>query len=80
MSQFDTLDDMIKRRLADGALYLVNLNARDVRQESERLEALTGREAFRVLDARLQALRKKGAICFSSRVGWSIAASSPNAN
>jgi DNA-binding IscR family transcriptional regulator len=65
MSQYKTLDDAILKRLEVGGLMpLIHLNAREVRAESERLANAMGREAFRVLDGRLSALRKAGAITF----------------
>lgn len=37
-----------------------------VSQEADRLAMLTGREAFRIIDGRLQALKKRGEINYCS--------------
>lgn len=70
MSQYDKLDEMIIDRLRTGeVLDLSSLDCGAVAIECIRLAALTGREAFRVMDGRLQALRKKKQIRFVSIVG-----------
>ena len=44
-----------------------------VNQEADRLEMLTGREAFRIIDGRLQALKKRGEINYCSIIrAWLI--------
>ncbi len=66
MSQYKILDDQIVSYIKeDGGCDCARLQAKcnvllDVLAEA------TGREAFRVLDARLQALRKKGVIKFGA--------------
>jgi len=40
--------------------------------ESKRLANLTSRQSFRIVDGRLQALRKKRIISFNSKEGWII--------
>lgn len=77
MSQYDKLDsrilDVISLRQGSP------LYNRDVNAEAERLAALTGREAFRVIDGRLQALRKAGKIRHLTKAesngsaGWKLA-------
>lgn len=47
-------------------------SASDVCDEANRIAELTGRESFRVIDGRLQALRKKGLICSLSGKWFSI--------
>ena len=52
------------------------LYARDVVRESERLERRVGRLPFRIIDGRLQALRKRGVIEYRTKkatggeAGW----------
>ncbi len=41
-----------------------------VNAEASRLEELTNRKSFRIIDGRLQALRKQGKIKFDSKLGW----------
>lgn len=76
MSQYEKLDEMIIDRLCTGEIVeLVRLGGGARAIECERIAALTGREAFRVMDGRLQALRKKKQIQFVSIAGlrgWSL--------
>ena len=70
MNQYENLDNLILQRLKeDGEMMLLFLNSGDVREESERIANETGREPFRILDGRLQKLRKENKIKFS-RKGW----------
>ena len=53
------------------------LYEKDVATEAKRISDLTGRESFRVIDGRLQALRKDGLVAYSSKSraiagGWSL--------
>lgn len=43
-----------------------------VYEEAERIAEATGRESFRVLDGRIQHLRKNGRICWKPGTGWRI--------
>lgn len=78
MSQYENLDKLILQRLSgEVGLPLIFLNAQEVKCESERLAEASGRDAFRVLDGRLQALRKRGAITFNSKTGWVVTTKTP---
>jgi hypothetical protein len=81
MSQYDDLDRLIlvaiERRKSP-------LYERDCYAESRRLAQATGRETFRIIDGRIQALRSAGRIRFYSKrehpdglVGWQITADEP---
>lgn len=76
MSQYAELDRLVLIRLADvGAgtrLPLSPLDTREIRAEAVRLANATGRKSFRVLDGRLQALRKSGQVRFDSKAGWCL--------
>jgi hypothetical protein len=78
VSQYAALDEAIITRLSKerDPLKLTQLNTGHVRHEAERLAEATGREAFRVLDGRLQALRQAKRIRFSTfwvgNSGWVI--------
>ena len=65
MNQYTEIDrriiDCIRSRQGVHPLY-----DKHVRQEVDRLAKLTGREDFRIIDGRLQALRKRGEISYSS--------------
>lgn len=79
MSQYETMDKVILQTLEGSTgMPLLFLNAHAVREESDRLAGVTGREAFRILDGRLQSLRKRGEISFSSKKGWALATKTPN--
>lgn len=75
MSQYQELDARI---LAAIIAKRNPLYANTVSEEASRLAALTGREDFRVVDGRLQALRKAGTIRHLTKVegggtaGWQV--------
>ena len=70
MSQYDRLDGLILDRLeSDGTSY-GDLFSGPLWEECCRLEAATGRYSSRILDGRLQALRKYGFIFYSSKRWW----------
>ena len=83
MSQYDRLEaliiESIRTNEPGGPLYGVNVVA-----EADKLEKATGRDGFRIIDTRIQALRKAGKIrhatkaeaqCSNGRLrpGWNIA-------
>ena len=71
MSQFQRLDDLIVARIAHKGIQFTPLfSANDVREESQRLGVALDREPFRVLDGRLQALKRKGMIAYGAKTGW----------
>ena len=77
MSKYQSLDDAILARVKNRwplapmthALIMATSQVRDL---AEAAVAGTSRPAFRVVDARLQALRKKGLIEYSTELGWSL--------
>jgi len=75
MSQYDELDARI---LAAIELRKNPLYASHVSEEAKRLAQATGREDYRVVDGRLQALRRKGRIEHLSKTeghgkaGWQL--------
>ena len=78
MSKHQSLDDAILARVKDRrplpmtlALLMATSQVRDL---AEAAVAGTSRPAFRAVDARLQALRKKGLIEYSTALGWRLAA------
>lgn len=66
MSTYQQLDELIVEAIRQrrNPLY-----ASSVCGESCRLAALTGREEFRVIDGRLQALKRAGKIKFARKAG-----------
>lgn len=76
MGQYDELD----RRIIDAiAKRKSPLYDKRINEEAARLAAGTGRDDFRVIDGRLQALRKKGKIRHMTKAesngqgGWHVA-------
>lgn len=71
MSQYDELDALIVAAIDEGAKQFFWIHTGSVRAECDRIAKNTGRESFRICDARMQALRRKGRIAFSHQLGWS---------
>jgi hypothetical protein len=74
MSQYAELDRLILKRIGcddeKGVEFYV-LDNYEITVKSQRLALLTGRKRYQILNGRLQALRKRGAIVFDSkRGGW----------
>ena len=78
MSHYDNLDALIVKAIQSSARPLYD---RDVNTEARLLADLMGRDAFRVIDGRLSALKKAGRIVWQSRNeaaakgkrgGWSV--------
>lgn len=76
MSQYAELDRLVLARIgATHGAVLTYIFAREVRAETERIAIATGREGFRILDGRIQALRKAGKIVFKGE--WRLAEDAP---
>ncbi|MBU9293054.1 hypothetical protein KTD18_16015 [Burkholderia multivorans] len=76
MSKYETLDAMLLSVLADGPSQFIDLQNGALWAECRRLESVTGSDDFRILDRRLQALRRAGKIRFSGAKrgeGWQLA-------
>lgn len=71
MTKYEVLDKAIMTKMGGHAQAFSAIMVRDVREECERIakEDATKVEPFRILDRRLQALRKAGKIRFISK-GW----------
>lgn len=78
MSQYATLDTAIVTRLSEVPHINTDFTGLHfspaIKQEVARIAAATRRDEFRVLDGRLQALRKKGTIAYSTTRGWQLTA------
>jgi hypothetical protein len=74
-SQYDKLDFLIVELIKQGRSTFAQIDAQDVKAESQRLELEFPRKpAFRHIDSRLQALRKKGLIEHRKGRGWVLKA------
>ena len=67
MTQYSEIDRCIIECIRSGQ-GIHPLYDKRVNQEADRLAMRTGREDFRIIDGRLQALRKQGAIKYCSIV------------
>ena len=74
MSQYDDLDRAITDQLGPdcAGMQLMVLFSSTVRTECDRIASKTGRDVFRILDGRLQALRKRRVIEYSRPAGWRL--------
>lgn len=70
--RYDELDAAIIARITAGSRSLPQIDSGDVRRMCADIARATGRESFRVLDGRLQALRKAGQIVYK-RGSWMLA-------
>lgn len=70
MSKYAVLDDLIVERLQVKPATFAELLSGDIRKECDTL-VMAG-YAFRVLDRRLQALRKKRVVYFDRATGWNM--------
>jgi hypothetical protein len=64
MSQYDELDQRIVAAVSGRRAPLYD---HQVREAAERIAAGAGRDAFRVIDGRLKALRKKGTLRYLTK-------------
>lgn len=76
-TQYDAIDALIIAAVRKR--YVTPLYDNDVRAEADRLKSETGRDAMRIIDGRLQALRRRGVIAFHAQAtapkglaGWSV--------
>jgi len=80
MTQYAALDAALKARIAADAGRAVSFAAiftGEVRCEAQRLAEATGRMDRRIVDGRLQALRRAGKLVFTKDMpaGWRLSAS-----
>lgn len=79
MTDFDAIDTAILNRISKGDKPTFNSIWTAVRELADALAPEPkpgrgrGREGWRVVDRRLQALRKKGRLHYSRQTGWEVA-------
>lgn len=74
MTDFSTLDSIILSALRGSLGHTFSsLSSGAVAAETRRIAATNGTDDFRVLDRRLQALRKVGKIAYNAKTGWKLA-------
>jgi hypothetical protein len=72
MTDYSKMDNLILESIAYGAKTFSTIDNGDVYREAQRLQDETGGPAFRIIDRRLQALRKKGLIQYTTKEKWSL--------
>ena len=77
MNQFEKLDYLIVEAIKSGASKFEAINSNTVKDEAGRLyledrkvRGPSAKPLFRIIDSRLQALRKRGVIEHSRGCGW----------
>lgn len=71
MSQYDKLDDLIVQSIKAGSnSFIIIFNRKRVLDEAHRISRATGRDTDRIIDGRLQSLRKRGLIVHVKVWGW----------
>ncbi|WP_394551536.1 hypothetical protein C1N58_12515 [Pantoea sp. SGAir0180] len=71
-ADYTYLDMLIQESVASGNNTFAKIDSGDVHNQSKLLEQEIKSEAFRIIDRRLQALRKKGLIKHSKAEKWTI--------
>lgn len=73
MSQYDKLDSLIFQSIKAGSnSFILIFNRKRVIDEVKRISSATGRDTDRIVDGRLQALRKRGVIVHVTGWGWRV--------
>ncbi len=73
MTDYSKLDSMIIEKIKNGSRTFSQIDGGGVYDEAQRLHELSGRKAFRIIDDRLQSLRKKGLIQYTTKEKWQVA-------
>ena len=73
MSQYDKLDSLIFETIKQGrSVFSFIFNSKLVFDEAHRISSATGRDTDRIVDGRLQALKKRGVIVHVKGWGWRV--------
>ena len=73
MSQYDKLDSLIVDAIKGGCHSFASiLSGRSLFDETLRLSHAIGRDTDRIVDGRLQALRRRGLIVYVTGWGWRV--------
>ncbi|KAA6001422.1 hypothetical protein [Pantoea sp. M_5] len=71
-TDYTKMDMLIQERIAAGKNTFMKIDGGPVYEEASRLSEETGSPAFRIIDRRLQALRKKGLIKYTTAEKWTV--------
>ena len=72
MSIYKKLDEALIHSIKSGNNLLHRIQSVAVTQEAMSLALLQRAEGWRIIDRRLQALRKANKIVYSSKTGWTV--------
>lgn len=72
MTDYSVMDELILTKIRKGYNMFAKIDGGDVYREAQRLQDETKTPAFRVIDKRLQALRKKGVIKYTTKDKWTV--------
>ena len=72
MSIYKKLDAALIDSIKSGNNLLHIIQSRAVSEEARRVAFLQSAESWRIIDRRLQALRKANKIVYSSKTGWTV--------
>jgi len=70
---YSTIDALIFQKISSGENTFSRIGGGEVFGEADRISNESGGEAFRVIDRRLQALRKAGKIKYTTADKWIVA-------
>ncbi|WP_338510162.1 hypothetical protein [Erwinia aphidicola] len=70
MADYTKMDQLIIEKVKDGANTFSKIDGGGVYEEAKRISMETGGDSFRVIDRRLQALRKRGVIEYTTKEKW----------
>lgn len=71
MTDYTQMDELIISKIKSGSRTFSAIDGGDVYEEAKRIAMVSGGESFRVIDRRLQALRKSGLIQYTTKEKWS---------
>ena len=73
MSQYEKLDSLIVETIKQGRnSFSFIFNSKLVLDEAHRISSANGRDTDRIVDGRLQALRRRGVIVYVTGWGWRV--------
>lgn len=70
MADYTKMDQLIIEKIKDGANTFSKIDGGSVYDEAKSIAMATGGDSFRVIDRRLQALRKRGVIEYTTKEKW----------
>jgi hypothetical protein len=72
MTDYSKMDDLIIEKIKSGAKNFASIDGGKVYDEAKAIAMENGGDSWRVIDRRLQALRKKGLIQYTTKEKWRL--------